>query len=543
MKKFYAILAAATIALTATAAPHSISGKFIPRTLKETRAHRHRATAKPLRKSPAKRLNAPTHNRVTARPAGTSTSYIRSSWGFLVDWSEVYEMPFNGACCEIVNGNDGKTYISNLISGYPADAWFECQINNSTLTINGGQLVSDEDGERITLEVLEYFEDDEGGWYDLADSNSMTFDVKNGVITSRGDNKDGFTILGLYVKYEDDPDYDGWTGYGDYDYTIAPFTAPVALLPSGVTPETWAFISEDTGKFVKVVPADDAVYIGGIVEPDVWVKASRSASKVTMPKSAYAGTDGEYYYYLQASDVEEAYDEEGYYSPIITPAAQPLTFTLDLNAKTLTTDGNLSVVAGEPEEEYWYDLATYIAPEIRYQNRKAGTAPMAPLELFDDGSDELYPYIGFYLPQTDVDGNLLDADRLFYQVYLDGELYTFKRSEYLELTENITDVPYTFSDEYDFEVYGAEHYIYYYWEDAKTIGVQALYVEADGSKTYGERVTIQAWSGIDTILDESTATTAWFDLQGRRIAHPANGIFIRKTTDSRGNVRVTKELR
>jgi len=70
-------------------------------------------------------------------------------------------------------------------------------------------------------------------------------------------------------------------------------------------------------------------------------------------------------------------------------------------------------------------------------------------------ASEKYGYFAFTIPTTDVDGNDLKEANLFYQLYADiaGEIQpiTFTTDLYEKLTEDMSIIPYTFTDNYDFE--------------------------------------------------------------------------------------------
>lgn len=47
-------------------------------------------------------------------------------------------------------------------------------------------------------------------------------------------------------------------------------------------------------------------------------------------------------------------------------------------------------------------------------------------------------------------------------------------------------------------------------------------------------------TGIDNVNAEDIVATEYFDITGKRVAKPANGLFIKKTTDSEGRVKTKK---
>ena len=61
--------------------------------------------------------------------------------------------------------------------------------------------------------------------------------------------------------------------------------------------------------------------------------------------------------------------------------------------------------------------------------------------------DDDYGYGGVQLSLTRAseDGNYLNPSKLYYNMYLDDEKYTFYPDEYPEKIEDLTDVPYSYS--------------------------------------------------------------------------------------------------
>ena len=76
---------------------------------------------------------------------------------------------------------------------------------------------------------------------------------------------------------------------------------------------------------------------------------------------------------------------------------------------------------------------------------------------------------------TTEDGDYMDPDKLFYSLYVDGAVYEFKKPMYKNLTENLTEVPYTFNDSYDFDIQDDGSRRVYFYEQTDQFAVQAIY--------------------------------------------------------------------
>lgn len=114
--------------------------------------------------------------------------------------------------------------------------------------------------------------------------------------------------------------------------------------------------------------------------------------------------------------------------------------------------------------------------------------PASPTDLRVQGYDASAGYGAFLfdLPAVDVDGNDLLAEKLFYQLYSDveGDIQpiTFTPDLYVMLTEDMSIIPYTFTDTYDFESEGTLRIVFMNYEfDTmyNRIGVKSIYTGGD----------------------------------------------------------------
>lgn len=170
-------------------------------------------------------------------------------------------------------------------------------------------------------------------------------------------------------------------------------------------------------------------------------------------------------------------------------------------------------------------------------NDVAATPTAPQIYLFGpyDPSDG-YGYIIFSLPTTDVDGNELYVSKLYYTLYKDiegnVEPLVFKPGEYYYLEEELTDVPFSFVDDYDFDTDGGDRIVFlnFETEDFNRIGVQTLYT-GGGEQNRSDITwyTIKAYTnGISTLTNDKTNDGSYYNLQGQRVEHPTKGVYIHK---------------
>lgn len=129
----------------------------------------------------------------------------------------------------------------------------------------------------------------------------------------------------------------------------------------------------------------------------------------------------------------------------------------------------------------------------------------------------------FTLSYYSSDFNYLDPSHLYYNLYIDNELVTFSPDDYQNLKTEMTDVPYSFSDQYEFYKYDENHRTIYFYKDVKKkIGMEAVYV--DGDLRFGSGITEYYPNGDPTGVDMTEATVKqiksvdFYDLSGRKLS-------------------------
>ena len=155
------------------------------------------------------------------------------------------------------------------------------------------------------------------------------------------------------------------------------------------------------------------------------------------------------------------------------------------------------------------------------------------------------------IPAKDVDGNDIFAALLSYQLLIDrnGEqsVYEFTTDDYFFLEENMTVVPYNFTDYYDIDVAGKQVYIYGDDIDEwNAIGVKSIYTVGDKSRETRESEIF--WyqlkpTAITSIDNNDVVETNYYDLQGRKVTTNATGLLIKQMRMQDGTTKSIKVLR
>lgn len=255
-------------------------------------------------------------------------------------------------------------------------------------------------------------------------------------------------------------------------------TAPDPLPAPDIVTTEWLFKSQaydsDSGEFVdynlhvNVGIAGTDVFVQGISEdlPNAWIKGTLdpATNKVTFPTGQYLGQAGYlfwvYDYYFAGygmngmEDVVMAYD----------PEAKTLTMEspdyLLINTAWLLIDANL-VLANAQMQEIADVAATPAQPTIT--------------EATLEGTS--YPNVTVDIPDTDVDGNPILVGKLSYQYFTDVNHtispLTLSPSEYMYLYADMTEIPYTFTDDYD--IYNYRLYLNQDFSTWNKLGIQSIY--------------------------------------------------------------------
>ena len=336
-----------------------------------------------------------------------------------------------------------------------------------------------------------------------------------------------------------------------FNYTIEAEPEPVAA-PENLTTETYLFKSiaveydEDTDETqfedyelqVQVGFDGDDLYIQGLCQdvPEYWVKATKNAAgQYVIPANQYMGTwdVGGYGMWI--------YD---YYFTAVDEAGALVDVVLNYNAETSTfTTDQLLALNGEKNSLYYYLL--FDGATITKLVEVAAT-PADPTVLAFN-VDSSYPNVQFEIPAVGTNGETLLTSKLFYTIWIvkDGEQQqlTLTPADYEALTENMTEIPYTFDDDWD--IYSGGSRVYLNQSDVAewtNIGVQSIYTgggETNKSKLVWLHEVI---TGITTVATDSS-NDRYYDLQGRLAEPTAKGLLIKQVTDAQGNVLNVKVVR
>lgn len=497
------------------------------------------------------------------RPEGTEIEMYRNGNAYLVYGSFLMTTRVSGYKASIVEAEDGTVWINHPFTQYET-GWLKADKGvGDTLVVNLPQEVlkgstSSFYANRFTYKGS-YDENGEavGEW--VADGkNAIKFtyidgtlnEVPDAVFIMHGDNKDLVeTRAKPMLALTDNEGH--WTGYGDYNIAMRKFADTPLPLPAGLEAKDYmlkynATPDSELATTARVAIDGNDVYINIYPDcPDSWVKGQINDGKVTFKSGQYLGTyetqGVTVYLYFVAGTYTTVNDdsEEGHEYKF--EICDEVSMVYDTDAGTFSTaDKAIFVNCGKDRIHKIYDYAN---PSFEIVADRAAT-PVDPviIEFIDYDPDEEYGYIEVEAPNKDVDGNFIDMDKFFFRMWVDNDVYTFSPDDYYCFDEPTMLIPFTFSDEYwDFIYYDdSKHGFTFYFGDYESIGIQAVYT-GGGETRYSNVVRNKEMSSTNNIvIDKEALSTTYYDLTGRIVNNPANGIYIKSTTFSDGTTRNEK---
>ncbi|MBE6307304.1 MAG: hypothetical protein E7084_06585 [Bacteroidales bacterium] len=311
---------------------------------------------------------------------------------------------------------------------------------------------------------------------------------------------------------------------------------PVTM-PEGVTAQKWGMIYSNGLRVhnVQCGIQDDKVYLAGVAPqfPENCVVGTINGETITFEANQYLGeTETTYEYlvfnkakFISSSDRGDVYNFEG----DLLPSCEAV---YDATAHTISC----------PMDEAWFCNAG--TGHLYYADFWVGPMFMPDMGGAATPSDpeilewmEYMPAVGYGgfiadLPLLGTNGEILSPEFYTYIVYFDGEPFTFTPEEYPGVPEPMTEIPYNFEDGEveDFRVEGTNHIICWRADGYESFGIQGVYTY-DGV-TNKSNVVSQELEGAavkgNHIDYPEVRDVKFYDLTGREVINPENGIYIKR---------------
>ena len=476
-------------------------------------------------------------------PAGTVTVYSRSSLAI----EPVNDVPMEtvdyGFAGVMVTGDNGDVYLKNPFCLFPTDTYLKGTITDDKISIELPQNFASVNDEDEVVELYAYLLDfsEDGTKMIPTENQTLTF-VKEGeswVMT-------GDAILGLTLENAE------WQGFGELDMRYDPVNAEAAKMPDGATPSAdWILVYDGQGHSVEMAVEGDKCYLNNFFKTETGSVAplvgTKTGNTLTFPSGQYLGIDEDnsYLTYFYACDVEYVYDEMSNSDIPVFTTHDNLIFTLNDDGSYSCSSCALFTPFTDLDSEYLWYMDLYQNPLLK-ENKVGDYTPAAPsVKAFQYYESMGFGYVTFDIPMLNTDGMLLDLNKLYYNVYINGDKFTLYPDEYHMLKEEITDIPYDFTDAHgglngDITIEGSLRTFILFSEGIESVGAQSFYV--DGDKVYYSKLVEENVSGgiNDVKQDTTIVEETYIDLAGRRVITPEKGVYIKRVKMADGSVKSVK---
>ncbi len=508
---------------------------------------------------------------ITKAPEGRLETMLGSSFTFYPYYDEVSQDETYGIAYEGVWTDNGEVYLKNPISMLDWDTYIKGTVTEEGLLFEFPQPLyrfTDEEGTLdLYVDVLEYAEleypDDPEEYY-------VTFipsEETRSILFTKQDN-------GSYAMEDDymlGVTYNGaWQGYGEMYLNLLPFEATPATIPDGIKYDySYVLADELTGwgntvlRQIGIGELDGTTYIKGLASgmPNAVIYGTfdKENNTLTIPSDQFLGKYYNHYIFMMAgigkSWYDEAWGSEMYSFDIVD---DPLVLTYDPDANefhpVIKEGFDYSYVIFNFGNVETYPCEYYAIDRIYSQGEITDFTPIAPeiSDIYDISFlDPEYSYaFEFNIFGDNAEGQILADNNIYYNIYINGELYTFTSEEYPTLLEEgikeVTDIPVFLNAGDDIFSEGNYHGIALKRTDVETVGVRSVYIDGD-TRAESEIVTVtNTGDPVSVAINNasSASKTEFFDINGRRISSTAtDAIIIKRTVLSDGNIKVEKITR
>ena len=495
----------------------------------------------PLLYPPLPHTRADELTEVIYYPEGIQKPYTKAVVG--LDWGSPFQ---EEACTSIVFGDNNEVYIQNIILrqgsiGY--ESFVKGELKDGLITVPVPQtLVEYPGGWGRNVSLMEKGAD---GEWQVSDIPYITYSVNEdtGVIKSELPGSPGSYAIGLTWSFDD-----SWNEIGDFIQVFTPYDGEFVTVPEGVELEEYYFNDGYFAYPVGVGIDGNDLYIAGLttISTSTVVHAVIDGNKGYIPQNELIGTVMGYFIWTKMMEPD----------PVLGWALLPedMVYHLDIDSehkiiKSAVAD-EILILNCEYDRVFYLD--GYVNFTIGMQDSFEGT-PRNPYGLSFDGEDfrETYGINGFNFNMSNisVDNTVLDTFSLYYSVYIDGDILEFEQIEgfysimYPGVEGVVTRMPYDFTNGYDIDISSVtQRFIGIYPDGVTTVGVQVIY-EYDGVTTFSDIVTLNVDTNeittetgkVETINNEDVVDIVYYDLSGRKISKPSNGLFIKQYILSDGN--------
>lgn len=424
---------------------------------------------------------------INDQPEGDVVSYNFTGYATTVEQSDVQALWLSGgkAITDIVYAPDGNTvYMRNILPPIYSQAWMEGQrsADGRQLTFALGQALAVANYGTDFL-VTTWIEGNvENDILDIAlhpEVADITFTVgDDGTLTLQGTSGDAemHDVQGIAVVQQSNQAFFGYMTYG---LSLIPSNSVPLVAPDNLVTSTYSFESglenHRHTRLCEIAFEGNSVWMNGLVGKDYgtrWARGSLNptTNQITIPSGQYLGVWRGHSLYWQGVNSEKYNDPDWGYVTRYLPAPE-MVFDYDPVTHHITSDMTLLFTTDTTNTTAYIEHLD--KPVIKPYQEQAVTPATPSWEYYDDESFERFgARLSFYIPERDVNGEYIDPANLSYRIFVDNEPepFVFEPDEYKYLTSPITEIPYGYTDYWDF--YGTT--IILYERGFERVGLQSI---------------------------------------------------------------------
>lgn len=483
---------------------------------------------------------------ISTRPEGKYSMFTRDGVAFIILGGGINQSPIIGQLNEFVEAENGVAYLSNPLPFYRTQNWVKGEVKDGYFIITGPQCIKHTEGSNkyMCITAMEEITDPADGMKTFVPTETQQYRFKineDGSFTSA----DEGILLGLaQLTMNDDGSLEkvGWAGFGDQSIVMKPVNSQPVEAPAGTEFTTWTSPIDYTAREMKVGIDGSDIYIAGFYSdnPEAMVKGTIDGDKAIFPSKQFLGINQRLmtFAWFMPANGEEVYNEQFESFEIEYTLADNLVFAYDADKGTLSTDQYILINMVTDQIQY---KSVVSKPYLSKSKHISGTRPANPYIQFVNAYDGEYGSIRFNVPDYDTDYAPLDNSNLYWQLIFDDEVFVFYNDEYPEIEDELSLVPYNFTDYSGIDINGSARTVYFY-VDVDKYAVQTVYIEPEtGNKLYSDVVEFGDVSAIDEVsAEKAVESVIYHDLQGRRISQPAAGMYIRTVVFADKTIETTK---
>lgn len=497
---------------------------------------------------------------ITEQPQGKLIDNMyRSSKAFVKKgWTGVEAGKYEGLTSKIVEATDGSLYVYNPLSGLDSKSWMKLEkVSEGKYKATFPQAIykdnygGDDEDESISKErifTLNLMTKNSENKYDVVANtlNSIDFTWDGKTLTMK-DMGTSAKILGMAFNGKWNDQYGAWT------MTITSTDDKLITPPANATNQQY-IVSSKSNNSVRIIDAateGNDIYLKGLFKSqklaDKWIKLTKQDNKAILKTNQYLGTG-------KKEDVNSkgySSDNSEYhvYAAAFNDAtndAEELMFDIDATTGKLSNDKILKISLGKGSKDNLSDeeLESIEGLTLIPYVEKDGK-PATPTFNYCTATEDYFDYtkidtrLSFFVKNTDVDGNFLNPENMYYNVYFNDstEPFKFTKEKYPNIKEdNMTNIPFAYQDaKYaaEIKVIGDQRILHFSENNITSVKVVMVYTGKDG-KTYSSDPMIakpNTNTGIENATFNKTATEKYYTIDGRQIQQLQKGLNIIKSSN------------